>query len=72
MHIDLTANDQTRKLIATIKYGEFIDVFDYDFVPKSQILSYICYGLLGAGMIGIIITLSLYINNKRKLNNLTE
>ena len=72
MHIDLTANDQTRKLIATIKYGEFIDVFDYDFVPKSQILSYICYGLLGAGMIGIIITLSLYMNNKRKLNNLTE
>ena len=72
MRVDLNANDKAKKLTATIKYCEFSDVFNYDFVPKNQILNYICYGLLSAGMIGIIIALSIYTNNKKKLNNLAE
>ena len=72
MRVDLNANDKAKKLTATIKYCEFSDVFNYDFVPKNQILNYICYGLLSVGMIGIIIALSIYTNNKKKLNNLAE
>ena len=71
MHVDLASNDQSYKLVATVKYDQFTDVFNYDFVPKSEILNYICYGLLAVGLIGIIVSLSIYVHN-RKLNNLTE
>ena len=71
LKIQLNPHDETDELVAELTYGKNKSEFIYKFNDKNKIINYICFGLLGISICGLIICISLYARNK-KLNKFAE
>lgn len=65
LKIQLNPNDEAKQLVAELTYGKNKCKFIYQFNDKNKIVNYICFGLLGISICGLIICISLYIRNKK-------
>ena len=71
LKIKLNLNDECDELVAELTYRKNKSEFIYKFNDKNKILNYICFGLLGISICGLIICISLYTRNK-KLDKFTK
>ncbi len=64
LKIKLEPNDTARKLVAKLSYSNINKEFVYQFSNKNKIVNYICFGIIGIGIIGLVTGFALYRRNK--------
>ena len=64
LKIELEPNDTAHKLVAKLSYSNISKEFVYQFSNKNKIVNYICFGIIGIGIIGLVAGFALYRRNK--------